>query len=67
MVEGLIMESRVTVRYFINEYPEDYKGHEFAIEVEPLSHGTAEKVFQGWVDTVEDLKFISKCVGLDYN
>lgn len=55
------------VRYYYNEYPELYSGHEFKIEMWINSYCEWYDVFEGWVDSIDELKTIFKCVGIPLN
>lgn len=54
-----------SVRIYANDYSEfDKYGVEIAIEMYLWSYQTEEIVFQGWVESIEQLETICTCVGL---
>ena len=57
---------KVRLLYYINEYPEEYQGHEFHIEVWLNSYCEFYTMFEGWVDSLDELKIILKCIGIKY-
>lgn len=59
--------AHIRVRYYTQEY-EQYKdcGHEITIEMYLNSYCTFDTVFEGWVENIEELKTIFKCLGIDY-
>ena len=52
--------------YYINEYPELFKGHEIKIEIK-LNSCDWDTVFEGWVDNITDLKNVLKYIGIPDN
>jgi hypothetical protein len=57
---------KIRILYFINEYPEEYTGYEFHIEIYLNSDCEFYTMFEGWVDSTEELKTILKCIGINY-
>ena len=55
---------KIRVYYFMNEYPDLFTGHEFHIEMYITSYCEFYDMFEGWVDTLDELKTICKCVGI---
>lgn len=56
------------VYYYYNSPEDTLKyGHEFCIERYIPSHCEEARVFEGWVQNVEELKLILTCVGLPDN
>lgn len=53
------------IRVYSNRYPENEKyGVEISIEMYMWGYQSQEHVFQGWVESVDELKIILKAVGL---
>jgi len=55
---------RIRIFYYINEYPQDYQGHEIRIEMRLLSYSDWDTVFEGWVKSSNQLRTILECVGV---
>lgn len=58
---------KAQIWYYINEYPNDYSGHEFKIDIYLNSYCEFFTMFEGWVDSLDELKTIIKCVGIPLN
>lgn len=56
---------QVRILYYINEYPDLFTGNEFHIEI--YTDSEWHDVFRGWVDSLDELKIIIKCVGIPLN
>lgn len=59
--------SKIRIYYYINEYPELFKGDEFKIEFYITSYCEWENICEVWVDSLDELKTIIKCVGIPLN
>lgn len=53
--------------YYTNEYPDDYIGHEIKVDIYLNSYCEFFPMFEGWVDNIEELKTIFKCIGVPFN
>lgn len=58
---------KAQIYYYINEHPDLYSGHEFKIDIWLNSYCEFYTMFEGWVDSLDELKTIIKCVGIPLN
>lgn len=58
---------KVRIYYYVNEYPDDFTGHEFKIDIMLNSYCEWEPMFEGWIEQVVGLEFIFNCLGIPFD